>query len=194
MTRRSWLNVMVRVVPMPLGLLLSGVLVWGASYADFTASTSNSGNTWSAGTIGLANDSRVPMFHIENMKPGEAGANCIQVRSNADVPTALKLFSDTRNWPSGYQSFVNLRVETGSGGSFGNCAGFAPNGVAFDGTLDTFVGLHADYRTGVGPWRLPATPATISFRFSWLFRPGTANGPQASGTPEVTFTWEARAG
>jgi hypothetical protein len=193
MTRRSWLNALVRVLPVPLGLVLSGVLVWGSSYADWSAETSNGGNTWTAGSVGLANDSRVPMFRIDNMRPGDTGANCIRVRSNADVPTAVKLYANAPNWPSNYQSFVDLRVEVGSGGTFGNCAGFAASGTAFDGTLDSFVALHTDFRTGVGTWTLPGKPPNaLSFRFSWLFSPAAPNAVQSGGTPEVTFTWEAR--
>jgi hypothetical protein len=191
--RRSWLNVMVRVLPVPLGLVLSGVLVWGATYADWSANTSNGGNVWTSGSIGLANDSRVPMFHIEQMKPGDSGSNCIQIKSNADTPAALKLYSSSPNWPKNYQSFLNLKIEVGTGGTFGNCAGFVPLGTAFTGTLDTFVALHTDYHNGVGPWTLPGRPPNaLGFRFSWQFSPAAPNGAQSSDTNEVTFTWEAQ--
>jgi hypothetical protein len=194
MTRRSWLNVMLRVLPVPLGLLLSGVLVWGASSAEWSANTSNSGNKWTSGSIGLANDSKVPMFDVDNMKPGDSGSNCIQIKSNADVPTALKLYSSSPNWPTNYQSFINLKIEVGTGGTFGNCAGSRPIGLAFSGTLDTFVALHTDFRTGVGPWILPGKPPNaLGFRFAWQFSPAAPNEAQSVDSNEVTFSWEARA-
>ncbi|GDY31627.1 hypothetical protein GTS_32600 [Gandjariella thermophila] len=183
---------MMRVLPVPLGLVLSGALVWGASYADWTGNTSNAGNKWSSGSLGLANDSRVPMFNVENMKPGDSGANCIVIKSNADFPTALKLYSSSPNWPTNFQSFVDLRIEVGTGGRFGDCAGFSPFDTAFVGTLDTFLALHTDFRTGVGPWTLPGKPPNaLSFRFIWRFSPDAPNGAQSVETNEVTFSWEA---
>ncbi|GAA1182051.1 hypothetical protein GCM10009654_44120 [Streptomyces hebeiensis] len=190
---RPWLNVLVRVAPVPLGLLLSGALVWGATNADWSGTSSNSGNTWVAGSMGLANDSKVPMFHIDDMRPGDAGSNCTTVTSNADFPTALKLYSNAPNWPNNFQSFINLEIEVGSGGTFGNCKGFTPHKTAFDGTLDQFVALHTDFRTGVGPWILPGKPPnSLSFRFSWRFSPSAPNSSQGAATNEASFTWEAR--
>ncbi|MFF3755269.1 hypothetical protein ACFYYH_33320 [Streptomyces sp. NPDC002018] len=190
---RSWLNVLAQVVPVPLGLLLSGALVWGATNADWSGTSSNSGNTWTAGSAGLANDSKVPMFDIDNMRPGDTGSNCIRVKSNAEFPTALKLYSNSPNWPSNFQSFVNLKIEVGSGGASGNCNGFTPHKTAFDGTLDQFIALHTDYRTGVGPWTLSdKSHNSRSFRFAWRFSSSAPNGSQGANTNEATFTWEAR--
>ncbi|MCX4793671.1 hypothetical protein OG497_05810 [Streptomyces sp. NBC_01242] len=121
---RPWLSVLAQVVPVPLGLLLSGALVWGATNADWSGTSSNSGNTWESGSLGLANDSKVPMFRIDNMRPGDTGSNCIRIKSNAGFPTALKLYSNSPNWPSNFQSFINLKIEVGSGGTFGDCNGF----------------------------------------------------------------------
>ncbi|MFE9890259.1 hypothetical protein [Streptomyces scopuliridis] len=190
---RPWLNVLAQVVPVPLGLLLSGALVWGATNADWSGTSSNSGNTWTAGSAGLANDSKVPMFDIDKMRPGDTGFNCIEIKSNADVPTALKLYSNSQNWPSNYQSFIDLKIDVGSGGTFGDCDGFTRHRTAFDGTLDQFVALHTDFRAGVGPWPLSGKPPnSLSFRFSWKFSPSAPNGSQSVNTNEVIFTWEAR--
>ncbi|MDR3082846.1 MAG: hypothetical protein LBV60_18315, partial [Streptomyces sp.] len=190
---RPWLNVLAQVMPVPLGLLLSGALVWSATNADWSGTTSNSGNVWGSGSAGLANDSRVPMFRIDNMRPGDKGSNCIRIVSNADFPTALKLYSNSPNWPQNFQSFINLKIEVGSGGSFGDCKGFTARKTAFDGTLDQFVALHTDFRSGVGPWTLPGKPPnSLSFRFVWKFSRGAPNTAQSVTTNEVTFTWEAR--
>ncbi|WP_066953450.1 hypothetical protein [Streptomyces lushanensis] len=190
---RPWLNVLAQVVPVPLGLLLSGALVWGATNADWTGTSTNSGNKWTAGSLGLANDSRVPMFRIDNMRPGDKGSNCIRVKSNATFPTALKLYSDAESWPSDFQSFIDLKIEVGSGGAFGNCDGFTPHKTAFNGTLDQFVALYTDFRTGVGPWTLPGKPPnSLSFRFVWKFSPSAPDSSQGADTNEASFTWEAR--
>ncbi|MCL7380228.1 hypothetical protein [Streptomyces sp. 35G-GA-8] len=190
---RPWLNVLAQVVPVPLGLLLSGALVWGATNADWSGTSSNSGNEWTSRSAGLANDSKVPMFRVGSMLPGDKGSNCINVKSNADFPTALKLYSNSANWPNNYQSFIDLKIEVGRGGTFGDCDGFVPHRTAFDGTLDTFVALHTDFRTGVGPWPLTGqAPNSLSFRFAWKYSALAPGGSQGSNTNEVTFTWEAR--
>ncbi|MEV7361423.1 hypothetical protein [Streptomyces sp. NPDC091299] len=189
---RPWLHVLAQVAPVPLGLLLSGALVWGATNADWSGTTSNSGNTWESGSLGLANNSKVPMFRVDNMRPGDTGSNCIRIESNADFPTALKLYSSSPNWPSNYQSFIDLKIEVG-GGTFGNCKGFTPQRTAFNGTLDQFVALYTDFRNGVGPWTLPGKPPnSLSFRFAWKFSRSAPNSAQSVVTNEVTFTWEAR--
>lgn len=190
---RPWLHVLAQVVPIPLGLLLSGALVWGATNADWSGTSSNSGNTWESGSLGLANDSKVPMFRIDNMRPGDTGSNCIRIKSNASFPTALKLYSNSPNWPTNFQSFINLKIEVGSGGTFGDCNGFTPQRTAFDGTLDQFIALYTNFRTGLGPWTLPGKPPnSLSFRFAWKFSPSAPNSSQSVATNEASFTWEAR--
>ncbi|MGW4027786.1 hypothetical protein ACWEFL_00465 [Streptomyces sp. NPDC004838] len=186
---RPWLNVLVKVVPVPLGLLLSGALVWSATNADWSATSSNSGNTWTSGSFGLANDSKVPMFDVEDMQPGDRGSNCIRIKSNTDFPSVLKVYSSSPNWPNNFQSFVNLRIEVGSGGDAGDCKGFTRRETVFRGTLDTFVAVHTDFRTGVGPSPLRGA---VSFRIAWEFSRSAPNGSQSTNTNEVTFTWEAR--
>ncbi|MEU3185119.1 hypothetical protein ABZ707_13085 [Streptomyces sp. NPDC006923] len=190
---RPWLNVLAQVVPVPLGLLLSGALVWAATNADWSGTSSNSGNTWTAGSMGLGNDSKVPMFRIDNMRPGDTGSNCIDIESNATFPTTLKLYSNSPNWPSNFQSFINLTIEVGSGGTAGDCSGFTRHKTVFDGTLDQFIALHTDFRTGLGPWRLSGKPPNSrSFRFAWKFSSSAPNSAQGTNTNEASFTWEAR--
>ncbi|MFJ5896193.1 hypothetical protein ACIQFZ_12130 [Streptomyces sp. NPDC093064] len=136
---RPWLHVLAQVVPVPLGLLLSGGLVWSATNADWSGNSSNSGNTWASSSLGLANVSKVPMFRIDNMRPGDRGSNCIRIVSNASFPTALKLYSNSPNWPTNFQSFINLKIEVGSGGTFGDCNGFTEP-PRFEWRLDSMKG------------------------------------------------------
>ncbi|MYZ34175.1 MULTISPECIES: hypothetical protein [unclassified Streptomyces] len=190
---RPWLSVLAQVAPVPLGLLLSGALVWGATNADWSGTTSNSGNKWTSSALGLANDSKVPMFRVDDMHPGDTGSNCIKIVSNADFPTVLKLYSNSPNWPSDFQSFINLKIEVGSGGTSGNCNGFTPHRSAFDGTLDQLVALNTDFRTGLGPWTLPGKPPnSLSFRVAWQFSPSAPDSAQSTDTNEASFIWEAR--
>jgi hypothetical protein len=195
MTKRSILQKMARLLPVPLGLLLSGVLVWQASYAAFIGSTSNSGNSWSVGTVNLSNDSGgVPMFQVTNMTPGDTGSHCILITSASTVPTTVKLYSSSTAHPANdISQYINLTIEQGTGGTFANCAAFTPISTAFNGDLETFDTTHTNYANGVGPWALDGTPPdTLSFRFTWTFSASAPPTTQNGQSDQVTFTWEAQ--
>jgi predicted ribosomally synthesized peptide with SipW-like signal peptide len=71
----------VLAAAVPLGMLASGVLIWQASYAAFSATTTNPNNTFSAGTVTLT-DNRQPstvMFNPTGLKPGSTASACIKV-------------------------------------------------------------------------------------------------------------------
>ncbi|MFJ5901861.1 hypothetical protein ACIQFZ_42530, partial [Streptomyces sp. NPDC093064] len=94
----------------------------------------------------------------------------------------------TTTWnPQNHRSQPQSEISTEPG------AVHTPHKTAFDGTLDQFVALYTDFRTGVGPWTLPGKPPnSLSFRFTWKFSPSAPNSAQSVTTNEVTFTWEAR--
>jgi hypothetical protein len=49
----------VLLLATPLGILASSALVWQSSYSAFTATTDNTGNTFSTGTVALPVSSSV---------------------------------------------------------------------------------------------------------------------------------------
>jgi hypothetical protein len=187
-----------QVVAVPIGLFLSGLFVWNASNAAFTASTSNGGNVWRAGTVALtSDDGGLPMFNVSNMKPGDTGQRCIAITSASNFATAVKLYSSEAGSPANdIDPFIDLTIEKGTGGSFSSCTGFTPTAGApgFTGTLDGFLNNHTTYSNGIGPWPLTGAspPQTITFRFIWTFNINAPNTAQNGTTPNVTFIWEAQ--
>jgi hypothetical protein len=187
------------VVPVPVGLVLSGALVWQASDAAFSGRTTNSGVGWTAGSVNLTNDSGgEPMFNLTNISPGDTGSRCIVITSQASLPTNIKMYTSTANPPANDISpYIDVTVEDGSGSSFNAdpaCAGFTPAGaVDYSGTLENLTTTHTNYANGIGPWPLTGNPPeSKTFRVTWTFRSTAPDSTQGGSTPNVNFTWEAQ--
>lgn len=62
-------------------VLLTGAFIVTASIAAFSATTENTGNTWSAGTVVLTDDDGGSgiMFEVLDMAPLDVVTNCIVV-------------------------------------------------------------------------------------------------------------------
>jgi hypothetical protein len=175
------------------GLLGSGVLVWRGTAALFTATTSNPGNSWTAGTVALADDDTgSALFTAAGLVPGDQGENCITVDYTGDVATAVKLYATSFTDAGSLAQYVDLVVEEGSGGGYGDCTGFVAGGAPiWSGPLDTFAAGSTGYATGVGAWSPSAAGSTV-YRIAWTLDPATPTGMQGV-TTGLTFRWESRA-
>src|SRR5215213_2889912 len=71
-------------------------LVYQASNAAFTASTSTGSNAWNAGNVFVANDSSgAALFNVSAMKPGTAGTaatKCVVVSYTGSLAANLRLY------------------------------------------------------------------------------------------------------
>jgi hypothetical protein len=187
-----------QVVAVPIGLFLSGLLVWNASNAAFTATTSSGGNQWRAGTVALTSDANgQPMFNVSNIKPGDTGQRCIAITSTSNFATAVKLYGSESAPPTNdIDPYINLTIEKGTGGSFSSCTGFTPTASApgYTGTLENFLLTNTNYSNGIGPWPLTGAspPETMTFRFNWTFSTTAPNTAQNGTTASITFIWEAQ--
>ena len=175
------------------GLLGSGVLVWRGTAALFTATTSNPGNSWTAGTVALADDDTgSALFTAAGLVPGDQGENCITVDYTGDVATAVKLYATSFTDAGSLAQYVDLVVEEGSGGGYGDCTGFVAGGAPiWSGSLDTFAAGSTGYANGVGTWSPSAAGSTV-YRIAWTLDPATPTGMQGV-TTGLTFRWESRA-
>lgn len=155
----------------PLAILLAGGIVWQGSQAAFTATTRNSGNSWSTGNVALTDDDRgAARFTVENLVPGQTGQKCVVVTSNSTVPGVVKLYQTSLS-DSGHRldSRIKMSIEEGTGGSFNDCTGFTPSGPA-----PAFVALGSipavDYSTGIHAWTTSGTPGeSRTYRATWTF-------------------------
>lgn len=177
----------------PAGIAASAALVWGSSYAAFSATTESPDNNWSAGTVKLTDDDAgSAAFVAANLKPGATGSSCLTVTSTGSLPAAVKLFGTGAAATKDLASFLDLTIEEGTGGGFGSCAEFTATGTAYAGTLGDFGTTRASYGAGVGTWRTTGSGAeTRTYKVTYTLRETTPNTAQG-GTAGIAFTWESR--
>jgi hypothetical protein len=186
--RRALPAALIAVV---IGLFGSGFMVWTASNAAFSGTTTNPSNSWAAGSVALTDDdSATAMFNASGLTPTASVTNCITVTYNGTVTAPIKLYGAAPGG-TGLATYLNLTVEVGTGGSFNSCAGFSPSSSLFTGTVATFGSTYTNYSNGVDTtWAPTGAAQTKVFRFTVQL----ANNSAAQGlTCTMPFTWEAQA-
>ena len=182
-----------------LSLLVVGavgsVAAWGV-FAAFTATTTNSGNTITAGTVAIGQHAgATTLYSASNQGPGATTVGCVRVTYTGSLASSVKLYASTA--PANGDDF-NLTVERGSGLSSPdntmNCTGFTSSSTAFNGTLDTFATTYAgglDGKAGGTAW---AQNDAVDYRFTVaVVDDSTPNAHSSSvSTNAHSFTWEAR--
>lgn len=125
------------------------------------------------------------LFDLPAMGPGQTVERCIRIHLG-DAPSGeieLLLRGDVGG--TGLAEYLDLIVEVGAGGHFGDCDGFTPRAQAFAGSLAGFGALTHD--SGVRS-PLPESGA-LTYRFTVTLRPD----PGAQGkTASLDLAWEAR--
>ena len=191
----------VLAAAVPLGMLASGVLIWQASYAAFSATTTNPNNTFSAGTVTLT-DNRQPssvMFTPSGLKPGSTGSACIKVTYSGSLAANVKMYlaaADlTTSSSTNLAQYLTIQVDEGSGTAT-NCSDFASTGVLYNPTgagdltktLSAFSTASGAFGSGVGSISAPTT-TTKTYKITyWLQDNSAAAGMNST----AKFTWEAQ--
>lgn len=183
-------------VAVPVALLASGLVVATSSYSAFSATTSNPTNNWSAGIVNLTDDdANVAMFTATKLKPGDTGTKCIAVTSTGNVPALVKLYGTNPARTNALDTYLKLKVQQGSGGSFGDCTGFtlaATGSSVFDGTLAGFGTAATSYPNGLDNWATTGTASeSRTYKFTYTVDTATPNSAQG-GTASIGFTWESQ--
>lgn len=174
-----------------LGLLVVGTLVARTSSAAFSATTDNTANSWSAGSVAISDDdAAAAMFTVANLSPGVGSTECITVTYAGSIDTTVKLYGAVTGG-DGLDTYLDVTVRRGSGGSFGDCTGFSAVETVYTGTLAGLVAAHSDFASGAGTWAptggAPDDDMTYEFAVT-LQDDDLAQGKAAT----ATFTWEAQ--
>jgi len=171
-------------------VLLSSALIVTASLAAFSDTTENTGNTWTAGTVIITDDDGVTaMFNTTGMAPGDTSTECIVVTySGTLVPSTVRLYGVSGG--TGLDAYLDVVIEEGSGGAFGDCTGFTNNSTPFTNTLANFSATHTNFANGITGWSPAANPESKTYRITVTLQDNNAaQGLNAT----ATFTWEAQA-
>jgi hypothetical protein len=185
-------------------LLLSAVVVGVMSslvalgvFGLFSATTQNSGNEISSGTVVLSdNDAGSSLFNITGAKPGDSWTRCIKVTYNGSLAAFVHLYME--NTTGELAKHLNLTLTQGSQASstFPSCTNFQSDsvGVIFNGPV--YSPTSGNYEQG-----LPLTPDgelawnpgdSLVFKFEMTLDPNTPDSLQNSALGNTTIVWEAR--
>jgi len=179
--------------------LLGGVVALGI-FGLFSATTQNSGNEISAGTIAITdNDAGSAMFNITNAKPGDSWTRCIKVTYNGSLPADVKLYELGGGGP--LSPYLKLKLEQGTQAesTFPSCTGFTPDATNGSGTIyegPAFGSIGNSYETGA-----PVVPfgktvwnpgESLVFRATLTFAADAPELAQGSSTGAFTIAAEAR--
>ena len=158
------------------------------SRAAFTATTSNSSNSWATGSVVLSDDDAgSAMFSSSNMTAGQSVVKCIAVTYSGTLTSgvSVKLYGTSSG---ALASYLNLTVEQGTGGGFGSCAGFSGSQI-YSGTVSGFAGSYTSFGTGLTGFSPVANPETHTYRLTITVQ--NDNNAQ-NKTASADYTWEAQ--
>ena len=165
----------VLILALPLSVLTAGALIWQSSYSAFTADTRNSGNSWSTGTVALADDDAgAARFNVTTLVPDQTDTQCIKVTATSTVPGTVKMYTLNPAFSgSGLETHILVTLTAGAGGSFASCTGFVADGpaMATNVSLADLATSHNSYATAVGSWVTTGNPAGESktYQITWTF-------------------------
>ena len=174
-------------------LLLVSLFVLRVSSAAFSATTENTGNSWSTGSVALTDDDGggvgQAMFNVSSMVPGQTVTKCIVVTYAGDVdPTGVKLYVSSLT-DGGLAPHLDVTVEEGDGGTYADCTGFSPTNTIVNKTLTAFNTDHSGFGNGAGVWDPAATGEDKTYRFSVTLGSDTPSGSQGDDA-QASFQWE----
>ena len=183
---------------------IAGSVAGSATFSAFSSTTSNSGNSFAAGTVLISdNDAGSVLYSVSNQAPNSAAVvKCIKVTYTGTLPADVHLY--TGSTTATLDTYVNLTVEKGTvSGSpvFPACGTFTPDsgGTIYSGTLAGFAGEQEHVRLRESRCtRAARPPGTRTTRSGSAFTLSLQDDNNANGgaTPlqaaSRTFTWEAR--
>jgi len=174
---------------------LAAMGVFGA----FSSTTTNAGNTITAGTVAIAdNDAGAAMYSITNAKPGESVSKCIKVTYTGSLDADVRIYTTSTIGALG--QYVDLTITPGSQATptFPSCTGFTPDsgGALYTGTLASFATAKNSYANGVvdypGTGTKWAANESVVYQVTATLQSSAPEAAQGATTGAHTFTWEAR--
>jgi hypothetical protein len=177
-----------------------GSLVALGVFGLFSATTQNSGNEISAGTIALSdNDAGSAMFNITNAKPGETWTRCIKIVYSGSLPSSVHIYELGGQGP--LAPYLKLKLEQGTQteATFPSCTGFSADGtngtgVDYEGTAFGWVGTTYETGATVVPFGKTSwgTGESLVFRATLTLNPEAPELAQGNTTGNFTIVAEAR--
>jgi len=174
---------------------LAAMGVFGA----FSSTTTNAGNTITAGTVAIAdNDAGAAMYSIAGAKPGESVSKCIKVTYTGSLDADVRIYTGSTIGSLGQYVDLTITPGTQTTSTFPSCTGFTadPGGAIYTGTLQNFGSTKNSYANGVvdypGSGTKWATNESVVYQVTASLQSSAPDAAQGLTTGAHTFTWEAR--
>ena len=190
-----------RVRKILLSLAVLGAVATAAgigTYSAFTATSTNAGNTFAAGSVAIEDNDggATAMLNLANAKPGDSDTSCIKVRYTGSLAASVRLLATTAG---ALPQYLGLTVTRGTDPSpaFDDCGTFAADptnyigagpGVVYSGTLASFPVAGIADPTAGAPESWTAGEEHV-YRFDVSLADDDAAKSQ---TGSAAFTWEAQ--
>jgi hypothetical protein len=194
------------------GLLAVGLLVWQGSYAAFSATTNNTGDSWATGALTLQNDagtgtyagSTSAVFTETALKPGSTNSKCITVAAGGTAGGTLKFYrgaiTGTTN-PAALSAQLTTTIQATAvlaavpSPAVGvNCGNFPAAGISTITPVGaTLSSLPSTYAAGLGSFVVPAGARWVTYKITYTFTStGTSAGDNAlqSSDAAADLNWE----
>jgi len=174
---------------------VAGSLVAFASFSAFSSQTTNSGNTFAAGTVAIGdNDAGAAMYSLTNQSPDTTVKRCIRVTYTGTLASTVKLYASQA--PGAGANDVNLviRQVTGTLPAFPACTGLVDGTVVYTGTLGAFATARTSFANGLAVNDQSASAVwdntdAVIYQFE-LTVPSAS--PQGTTTGTHAFQWESQ--
>lgn len=194
------MNLRTKVLLTVLCVGALGSLAAMGVFGAFSATTTNAGNTITAGSVTIGdNDAGAAMYSLTNAKPGESVSKCIKVTYTGSLDSDVHIFTTSTIGSLGQYVDLTITPGTQSSSTFPSCTGFVADsgGALYNGTLATFGTTKNSYANGVVD--NPGTSATkwvandsVVYQFTATLQSSAPEAAQGLTTNAHTFTWEAR--
>lgn len=183
---------LARVSAVAASLMFVTFLTMTTSRSAFSSATSNTGNSVASGSVVLGDDdSGSAMFNVSNATPGAITPKCITVSytGTSTPPAAVRLYRNAANTGTGLDTYLDLTIEVGTGGSFSSCSGFSATSTLYTGTVANFASSYTGYGASLSTGWTPTPSSSRTFRYSLsLQNDNAAQGKNAT----FGYTWEVQ--
>ena len=175
--------------------VLGSVAAFG-TYSAFTGTTTNSGNSFDAGTVAIQDDSGLAtaLFSVTNAAPGQTTQKCIRIKYTGSLASTVHMYISSVTNGGSFQ----IGVERGSGlsnlGTRGDCTGFTASSTGFStGDLNTYGTSYGAGMAGKAADAAWAQNDSVDYRITLQAKDDpTANAhTSVVSTGSFSFTWEA---
>lgn len=167
-------------------------------FGAFSATTTNAGNTISAGTVTIGDDDAgAAMYALTDAKPGDSVSKCIKVTYTGSLAADVHVYTTSSIGSLG--QYVELTITPGSQATptFPSCTGFKADagGPVYSGTLASFGATKNSYANGVvdnpGSASKWTNGDSVVYQVTATLQSSAPESAQGLTTGAHTFVWEA---